>query len=241
MHKKKLELPRPKSRQLLPRKPRKLLSKSQRLLSPTKELSSQLMAKNTRQSLIIVPLNAVESAVVAVEVTDLAVATVSTVAAAEVTDLAVVTVSTVAAVEAIGHAAEAAARVVAEAEAARMAVVLGRVLPQPRTKISTRQFLKNAEPSADRVDKTSAKVATVLVTLNINSLAKNVRKLIHSTVTLEREPERRISRRAAMARATGAMRGSQSLRCPRVKRLLRRPKKSPAEKDVRRSQSLSLS
>lgn len=229
MHKKKLELPRPKSRQLLPRKPRKLLSESQRLPSPTKELSSQLMAKNTRQSRIIVALSAVESAVVAVEVTD----------------LAVVTVSTVAAVEAIGHAArvaaEAAARVVAEAEAARMAVVLGRVLPELKTKISTRQFLMNTEPSAERVDTTSTQVATVLVTLNITSLARLVRKLIHSTVTQEREPERRISRRAAMARATGAMRRSQSLRCPRVKRLARRPKNSPAEKDARRSQSLSLS
>jgi transcriptional regulator of aromatic amino acid metabolism len=203
------------------------------------------MAKNTRQSRIIVALSAVESAVVDVEVTDLAVVTVSTVVAVEVTDLAVVTVSTVAAVEAIGHAArvaeEAAARVVAEAEAARMAVVLGQVLPELKTKISTRQFLMNTEPSAERVDTTSTQVATVLVTLNITSLARLVRKLIRSTVTLEREPERRISRRAVMARATGAMRRSQSLRCPRVKRLARRPKNSPAEKDARRSQSLSLS
>lgn len=241
MHKKKLELPRPKSRQLLPRKPRKLLSESQRLPSPTKELSSQLMAKNTRQSRIIVALREVEIAVAAVEVTDLAVVTVSTVVAV----VAVVTVSTVAAVEAIGHAArvaaEAAARVVAEAEAARMAVVQGQVLPELRTKISTRQFLMNTEPSAERVDTISTLVATVLATLNITSLARLVRKLIHSTVTLEREPERRISRRAAMARATGAMRRSQSLRCPRVKRLARRPKNSPAEKDARRSQSLSLS
>jgi hypothetical protein len=169
-------------------------------------------------------------AVVVAEATEVAV-TVN----AEVTVAEAVTVVTVVAV-----AAEVA--VVAEA-----AVVSRASAPRPlpldkRVEMPLRVSPRNAEPSAEKVvSTTNPAVDMDPVTRNTVSLARPAKMLTHSTENPERELARKISRREAMARATGVMRRSlllKRVRPPLLREQLLRKARNPAKRDARESQSL---
>jgi hypothetical protein len=258
------------SRLLRKKQLRRLLSRSLRLPSPSKDLVrmtiSKLLSTSAQPS-----VEAVEVIEVAVEAKEAAVeeATVSAEAAVEVkvnaedTVAEVVTelsaenalkavnaedtaaeavtvlsvesalkVKTARAVVAVAVEAEAVVEEVAEDS---KAIAHKLLLKVRRVEIDPKVVSLNAELSAEpMVDMDPAITSTAL-------LVKLAKTLTHSTENLELALARRISRRVVTERATGEMRPSQLLkvRLPLLKELLRRLR-SPAERDVRESRSLSL-
>jgi len=258
------------SRLLRKKQLRRLLSRSLRLPSPSKDLVrmtiSKLLSTSAQPS-----VEAVEVIEVAVEAKEAAVeeATVSAEAAVEVkvnaedTVAEVVTelsaenalkavnaedtaaeavtvlsvesalkVKTARAVVAVAVEAEAVVEEVAEDS---KAIAHKLLLKVRRVEIDPKVVSPNAELSAEPMaDMDPAITSTAL-------LVKLAKMLTHSTENLELALARRISRRVVTERATGEMRPSQLLkvRLPLLKELLRRLR-SPAERDVRESRSLSL-
>jgi hypothetical protein len=258
------------SRLLRKKQLRRLLSRSLRLPSPSKDLVrmtiSKLLSTSAQPS-----VEAVEVIEVAVEAKEAAVeeATVSAEAAVEVkvnaedTVAEVVTelsaenalkavnaedtaaeavtvlsvesalkVKTARAVVAVAVEAEAGVEEVAEDS---KAIAHKLLLKVRRVEIDPKVVSPNAELSAEPMaDMDPAITSTAL-------LVKLAKMLTHSTENLELALARRISRRVVTERATGEMRPSQLLkvRLPLLKELLRRLR-SPAERDVRESRSLSL-
>ena len=258
------------SRLLRKKQLRRLLSRSLRLPSPSKDLVrmtiSKLLSTSAQPS-----VEAVEVTEVAVEAKEAAVeeATVSAEAAVEVkvnaedTVAEVVTelsaenalkavnaedtaaeavtvlsvesalkVKTARAVVAVAVEAEAVVEEVAEDS---KAIAHKLLLKVRRVEIDPKVVSPNAELSAEPMaDMDPAITSTAL-------LVKLAKMLTHSTENLELALARRISRRVVTERATGEMRPSQLLkvRLPLLKELLRRLR-SPAERDVRESRSLSL-
>lgn len=273
MQKKKINQPKLlqlNSRLLRKKQLRRLLSRSLRLPSPSKDLVrmtiSKLLSTSAQPS-----VEAVEVIEVAVEAKEAAVeeATVSAEAAVEVkvnaedTVAEVVTelsaenalkavnaedtaaeavtvlsvesalkVKTARAVVAVAVEAEAVVEEVAEDS---KAIAHKLLLKVRRVEIDPKVVSPNAELSAEPMaDMDPAITSTAL-------LVKLAKMLTHSTENLELALARRISRRVVTERATGEMRPSQLLkvRLPLLKELLRRLR-SPAERDVRESRSLSL-
>jgi len=258
------------SRLLRKKQLRRLLSRSLRLPSPSKDLVrmtiSKLLSTSAQPS-----VEAVEVTEVAVEAKEAAVeeATVSAEAAVEVkvnaedTVAEVVTelsaenalkavnaedtaaeavtvlsvesalkVKTARAVVAVAVEAEAVVEEVAEDS---KAIAHKLLLKVRRVEIDPKVVSLNAELSAELMaDMDPAITSTAL-------LVKLAKMLTHSTENLELALARRISRKVVTERATGEMRPSQLLkvRLPLLKELLRRLR-SPAERDVRESRSLSL-
>lgn len=168
------------------------------------------------------------AAVAVAEATEVAV-TVS----AEVTVAEVVTVVAVAAEVAV----VAGAAVVSRASAPRL------LPPHKRVQMPLRVNSKNAEPSAEKVvSTTNLAVDMDPATRNTVLLARLAKMLTHSTGNQERELARKISKREVMARATGVMRKSLSLKMVRpllLKKQLLRKEKNLGERDARESQNLS--
>lgn len=99
--------------------------------------------------------------------------------------------------------AEAAAEAVRRVAIAQEPLVLrARLLKVAR--ISTPKFPRREELSAEKAEITAVLVASDLVTRSTDMSAKLVKNSIHSTASPEQEQERRIRRRAATERATGA-------------------------------------
>jgi hypothetical protein len=141
-------------------------------------------------------------------------------------------VKTARAVVAVAVEAEAVVEEVAEDS---KAIAHKLLLKVRRVEIDPKMVSPNAELSAEPMaDMDPAITSTAL-------LVKLAKMLTHSTENLELALARRISRRVVTERATGEMRPSQLLkvRLPLLKELLRRLR-SPAERDVRESRSLSL-
>jgi len=137
------------------------------------------------------------AAVAVVAVTD----PVEVMASAVVTEAVVAMAKAVAVVVVAEAAAEAVRRVVIAQEPL---VLRARVLAKA-PKISTPKSPRREELSAEKAEITAALVDLDLVTRSTDMSARLVKNSIHSTASPERELERRIRRRAATERVTGAL------------------------------------